>query len=367
MRLNRFSIFTVLSVVIIVASAMVWMGCSTEPTTAPLYQPGDASFSNAILPAQAAEIAQVMAVQNKHTIELEKIDGVFGTATGLDHTGKPTMLVMASRADVRGVPAKIEGVNVRLMVTDQPQLFPKPDRPGGGGNDGGGKVDLKGRADRPVNIGYSIGNYNECASGTLGCVVEKGGNLYILSNNHVLARQNAGSNGEPIGQPGLFDNKPQCSGFWADTIASLSQYVTVQTGTNANNKVDAAIASTNSDMVDCATPSNFYGLPNSTSVNAAVGMAIQKVGRTTALTTGTIQAINATVTIAYAGANTRFVDQFLTTSGFSKSGDSGSLIVTNNADANPVGLLFAGNKQGYTWCNRIQNVTQALNISICGK
>lgn len=357
---------------LVVVASMVWLGCSQEPTTAPDYDQTGFGASASMLPLQAADIARVMAIQNRNTIELEKIDGVFGTALGRDASGEIVILVLTDKMDNRRIPARIEGVPVRRMVTDRPELFPKPDNPGGGnggGGDGGGggKVNLKERATRPVQMGYSIGNYNECASGTLGAVVYKGGNPYILSNNHVLARQNAGSNGEPIGQPGLYDNKPQCSGFWADTLGHLTQYVTVQTGTNANNKVDAAIAATSFAMVECTTPNKFYGQPNSQSVEAALDMGVQKVGRTSALTTGTVIGLNATVTLAYAGANTRFVDQVFISSGFSKSGDSGSLIVTNDANANPVALLFAGNKQGYTWANRIQNVTQALNVSICGK
>lgn len=361
---NFKSFSTVAFTLLFVLSALLWVGCSTDQTSAPLYEPYASGISNA-LPSQAAEIAHVMAVQDRHDAELETIDGVFGTATGRDASGQIVILAIAEHGQGQ-IPAFIEGVPVRRLITDKPQLFPKPPGAGGGGGGGGG-VNLRDRLNRPVPIGCSIGNYNECASGTLGAVVEKGGNMYVLSNNHVLARQNAGSPGEPIGQPGLYDNKPQCSGYWADTIASLSQYVTVQTGANANNKVDCAIAITNSNMVDCATPNNYYGLPNSVTVSAVLDMPIQKVGRTTSLTTGTVAGVNASVTLQYAGANTRFVDQVLTTSGFSKAGDSGSLIVTNDSNANPVGLLFAGNKQGYTWFNRIENVTQALNISICGK
>lgn len=365
MRNNRIMMAAFFSLMLLAAFSLFWVGCSNEPSTAPVVELGDLSLSQGVLPPSASDVAKAVTVQNRHTKDIEAIDGVFGTATSRNKNGQAIILALADRSDVRGVPRDVEGIPVRLFVTDRPELFPKP--PGAGGGGGGKGVDLKARLDRPVPIGCSIGNYTECASGTLGCVVTKGGNYYILSNNHVLSRQNAASPGEPIGQPGLFDNKPQCSGAWADTIASVSQFVTVQTGANANNTVDCAIALTSLSQVDCATPATYYGLPNSTPVEAALDMAIQKVGRTTSLTTGNVIGVNATVTIAYAGANTRFVDQILTTSGFSKSGDSGSLIVTNDANANPVGLLFAGNKQGYTWCNRIQNVLSSLNVTICGK
>lgn len=365
MKLSSKSRFALVTLAGIAACGIVWLGCSQEPSTAPDFEP--AVFSSAAtLPVQAAEIAKVMAVQNKNSASLEGIDGVFGTAVGRDASGKIVILALTDRADNSLIPAKLEGVPVRRMVTDRPELFAKGGN-GGGKGGGGGGVNLKDRATRPVQMGYSLGNYMECASGTLGAVVYKGGNPYILSNNHVLARENAGSPGELIGQPGLYDNKPQCSGFYADTVGHLTQFVTVQTGANANNTVDCAIAATTFDFVECTTPNSFYGQPNTQTVEASLDLPIQKVGRTSALTTGTIIGLNATVTLTYAGATTRFVDQVLTTSGFSKAGDSGSLIVTNDANANPVALLFAGNRQGYTWGNRIQNVLQALNVTICGK
>ncbi|MGD8923047.1 MAG: hypothetical protein PVH24_07330 [Candidatus Zixiibacteriota bacterium] len=366
MKVRLRSRLVLAALLLVAACGLIWLGCSEEPSVAPDYNQTGVSSAASKLPVQASDVAQVMAVQNRNTASLEKIEGVFGTAVGRDASGEAVILVLTDRPDNNHIPAVVEGVPTRRLVTDRPELFAKPDKPGGGGG-GGGKVDLKSRADRPVPMGYSLGNYTECASGTLGAVVYKGGNPYILSNNHVLARQNAGSPGEPIGQPGLYDNKPQCSGYWADTVGHLTQFVTVQTGANANNTVDAAIAATSFDMVQCTTPNTFYGQPNTQTVEAALDLPIQKVGRTTALTTGTVIGINATVTITYAGATTRFVDQVLTSSGFSKAGDSGSLIVTNDANANPVALLFAGNRQGYTWGNRIQNVLQALNISICGK
>ncbi len=355
-----FSLSAVVSVAFLAALALFWIGCDSEPGFAPVYEPFDPA-AGAALPLQASEVAKVMAVQNKHALSLEANDGVFGTATGRDASGRPVVLVLAERSDVRGVPATLDGVPVRLFVTPRPELFPKP---GGGG--GGGGVSFTSRVSRPVPVGYSVGNYLECASGTFGCRVLRGGQVYALSNNHVFARMNAGSAGEIVGQPGLYDNKPQCSGFYADTIGSLADFVPVQTGANANNTVDAAIVKSTTAMIGNSTPAGFYGIPDATPVEAVLDLPIQKVGRTTGLTTGTVIGVNATVTIAYAGANTRFVDQVLTSPSFSKSGDSGSLIVTNNAAANPVALLFAGNRQGYTWGNRIQNVLSALNITIDG-
>src|SRR5215471_3842943 len=83
----------------------------------------------------------------------------------------------------------------------------------------------------------SGGNVNDitarfCCSGTLGSLLQAGGNQYILSNNHVLGRSDQATAGEDISQPGLIDNNCRVPPIVADfTLAS-------PLGTN----VDAAIA-----------------------------------------------------------------------------------------------------------------------------
>ena len=101
-----------------------------------------------------------------------------------------------------------------------------------------------------------------------------------------------------------------------------------------------------------------------------MNQAVQKCGRTTKCTQGTVAAINATVNVNYGASGiARFVNQVVITGkrgAFSRSGDSGSLIVTDNAAANPVALLFAGG-QTTTIGNPIGPVLQALGITIDGK
>ncbi|MDH4135212.1 MAG: hypothetical protein OEW09_00635, partial [Anaerolineae bacterium] len=79
---------------------------------------------------------------------------------------------------------------------------------------------------RPAPGGVSIGHINITA-GTLGCLVLKNGELFILSNNHVLANTNLGKKGDPIIQPGKHDG-----GTLADQIATLEEFVTIDFGTS---------------------------------------------------------------------------------------------------------------------------------------
>ena len=101
--------------------------------------------------------------------------------------------------------------------------------------------------------------------------------LYILSNNHVLARQDQASAGEDISQPGLIDNGCQVPRLVADLTSAV----------HLGNNVDCAIAQLRAGTMN--TTGAIQGLnggtgaaqPSTTTMNPTVGMAVQKSGRTT--------------------------------------------------------------------------------------
>lgn len=324
--------------------SVFWFACSDTRHNATGPQVGETSGK--ISPSQ---LASVMAIQDKYTPELLAIKGVVGTATGLDAKGNPAIKVYLENKMVTGIPKELDGVPVDVEVKGKAFALA-----------------LTGRY-RPVPNGVSVGNNNECAAGTIGCVVEKGGTHYILSNNHVLARINAASIGEPIVQPGRYDNKPKCANkLSTDQVASLSDFEVINFS-GGNNTVDGAIAAfTGSTSFTCATLAGFYGFPSNNVVAPSLGLAIKKVGRTTSLTTGTIAAINVTVNVNYGVGVATFVNQIVTTGKFSRSGDSGSLVVTNNSNNDPVGLLFAGFSDGSSILNRISDVLTTFgNPTFC--
>jgi len=76
----------------------------------------------------------------------------------------------------------------------------------------------------------------------------------------------------------------------------------------------------------------------------SLGMRVRKMGRTTNLTEGTVNLLNATIDVGYntlAGPRTaRFVGQVIT-SGMSQGGDSGALVFEASS-GRVVGLLFGG-------------------------
>lgn len=232
--------------------------------------------------------------------------------------------------------------------------------------------------DIPISpIGVSVGNQYEASAGTIGCRVKDAtGQLYILSNNHVLALENTAPVGSWILQPGLYDTGSDIPYAW-QIVGTLTTYVPITFSRLANNKVDAALAAVKTlpdgtPLVDVSTPDDGYGTPASNHLTndelarlfASLGnnIPVQKYGRTTKLTSGNITSINTTVTVSYSRGQARFVNQIVvqSPSAFILPGDSGSLLVTQDGNV-PVGLMFAGNSSGtYGVANRIDDVLTAL-------
>lgn len=221
---------------------------------------------------------------------------------------------------------------------------------------------------RNLNFGVSGGNVNDisrrfCCSGTLGALITDGTNQYILSNNHVLGRSGQAVAGEDVSQPGLIDNNCNI----ATVVADFTGFAPL-----GPSNVDAAVAQLRPGLMNANGSIEDIGVPSSTIVNPSVGLSVAKSGRTTGFTTGSITSINTSVTVAYSAqcggggkrTNVTFTNQIVITPGaFSAGGDSGSLIVTNNAAHNPVGLLFAGSSSS-TIANPIGQVLQRLGTAL---
>lgn len=220
---------------------------------------------------------------------------------------------------------------------------------------------------RPAPCGVSIGNCTRVMAGTLGCLVTRNNQLFILSNNHVMALVNTSPLGTGICQPGRLDGGV-CP---KDIIARLTQFVPINFAPGAVNLVDAAIARTSPALVNRRILRLLGVLQPIAPGTAApaVGMRVQKSGRTTQYTRGVIDMVNVTVDVSYAplGGVARFVRQFRVKGAgniFSDRGDSGSLVTTFPANQ-PVGLLFAGNAaNNVTFCNPIRPVLAAFGVTI---
>ena len=289
-----------------------------------------------------------IAVKQRHADELLDLPGVAGVGVGLNPAGKPVIRVYTEKPDAAVMPSSLEGVAVESAVTGIIQARAPTDR-----------------FPRPVPIGVSSG-LDGVATGTLGARVTNGTNVYVLSNNHVLAGINSASIGDPIIQPGNVDGGSDP----ADRIATLAAYQTIDFN-GGNNTMDAAIALTSTANVSTATPADGYGTPSNVTAQASIGQAVQKYGRTTGLQLGTVAATNVSVDVCYlllfefCLQEARFVGQISVSPGpFSAPGDSGSLIVTQGGNQ-PVALLFAGG-DGLTIGTPIDLVLQRFGVTIDG-
>lgn len=239
---------------------------------------------------------------------------------------------------------------------------------------------------RPAPGGVSIG-HPLVTAGTLGCLVRRGSDIFILSNNHVLAAINQGNAGDPILQPGPYDG-----GTPSDQIAVLSEWIplrfeteepecniataaaaimnAIAQATGSQHRLQAVRQAPAINQVDCAIARVLspdlvrydilnIGIPKGMR-EATLGMSVQKMGRTTGYTRGRIQQIDVTVQVDYNGRKAIFEGQFMA-EGMSAGGDSGSLVLDEEGYA--VGLLFAGSELA-TLINPIQLVLQALNIEL---
>ncbi len=365
-------------------AALLWAGCSDDALVAP---DGTRESQLNLLDlgpqAQLQELAPATLTLRRNTERLMRRPGVVATAVGLTDRGRPAIQVYVTGPVLDDEPGSVDGLPVVVIQTEpivalqeappgqgipegaeygpEKKCATPPCKPGGGGG-GGTTFDPTGRH-RPAPMGVSLG-HPDITAGTLGAIVTKGGSTYILSNNHVLANENLGSPGDAALQPGPFDGGSSP----ADDIGVLSEFVPVVFSTTASNVVDAAIAQVSPADVTAATPPDGYGAPQSQTVQAAIGMRVQKYGRTTGLTKGRVQGINATVNVGYSTGTARFVNQIVIGGGgFSQGGDSGSLIVVQKgSDANkPVGLLFAGGG-GTTIANPIDAVLSAFGVTIVG-
>ncbi len=237
---------------------------------------------------------------------------------------------------------------------------------------------------RPVPGGCSIGPEATVSAGTLGGFAcdDTDSTIVQLTNNHVISGLDTLPALRRIVQPGRLDGGV----LPGDVIGALKRHVVVNTVPNvagANPPVSVVDAAIGTITVARTDEVRQLGVPAIYELQApALGMNVQKRGRTTRLTTnGTVTSINVTTLITYRNQTRlgRVQNSFIITStngaNFSAAGDSGSLVFNQargelNGTFPVVGLLFAGgtNNAGtpITIANDINAVFGALDLeTVC--
>lgn len=369
-------LFLFAALIFVVASCSEFLN---EPTV----QEQSSIQDDGVLSKDNPAIRAVITVQERHTSDLMSLPDVVGTAVGLTEDGKPCILVLTktdikSEALAKGqanpLPYTLDNVPVEIMVTGEIVAF--------GGKPGGGTgVSHTAKQTPPIQLGtsggwrYDLAN-GYCCGGTLGSLINVGGQKRILSNYHVFeADIVAGGNtrvattGDYIIQPGLID--VSCNADNAQNVATL-----VKSSSLPNSNVDASTATIISGMVSDNGAILEIGTLSSSTVAAAINQAVKKSGRTTGLTRSNVSGLNATVSVTYdnecAGGSAftkTFTGQIVISNRASKflaGGDSGSLMVEDvTTSPRAVGLLFAGSSASAI-ANPIDEVLSFFGASMVG-
>lgn len=240
---------------------------------------------------------------------------------------------------------------------------------------------------RPLQAGISATHFQSTAC-TLNCLfIENGtGRLLMASNNHCLARENTAKVGDAILQPSPYDG----GRLPEDKIGEFYKCVDIKFIAVKSpvrdlflkiikkfksqeaffNKVDIAFASfkgcgacpkCNPITNICDIKLYSLGLPIG-KILPDLNERVQKVGRTTGVTIGTIVSKTWTGTVKYSHGSATFIDCLLVSGkNFSLGGDSGSPVL--DMSGNYVGILFAGSG-GHTIVCKVSNIEREADVEL---
>jgi hypothetical protein len=239
----------------------------------------------------------------------------------------------------------------------------------------GGDVDIRVTgpitpSSRRLTIGASTSHHLLGCTGTIGFFARRiaGGELGFVSNNHVIAAEDRGENGDVILHPGLADR-----GAEPDDVAARLAGDYPRLHGNGSRMVDCAFAILENgiDIDD----DSLWGAAtlNASPIDPAEARQVWKIGRSTGRTRGRVTAFAVDdVIVDYRVGPVRFTNQIeiesIDEKPFSTGGDSGALICTD--EQRPVGLLYAGSaaggttNSGLTYANPITAVLRELHITL---
>ncbi|MGG1516745.1 hypothetical protein ABE504_15160 [Paenibacillus oryzisoli] len=199
---------------------------------------------------------------------------------------------------------------------------------------------------RPVPGGVSIGKSDPAATGTGGLIVTKNNQLFVLSNNHVLIKDNSPAFSATL-QPGPADGGTVAR----DRIGRAYQYVPLRA--RVLNYQDTALAVASNRLLNPRYQVSSLGrlitVPGHL-LTYSVGTQLMKAGRTTGLVRGTVEANNVDVRVSYGGrlGTLLFRNQSVIRGNngpVSLPGDSGSVWL-RASDRYAAALNFAGTPDG---------------------
>jgi hypothetical protein len=275
-----------------------------------------------------------------------------GFESGSENPAVHIYLTRGAARQMRALPGEIDGVHINVHKMGPVSV--RPEAVAGSTNRG----NIFERQTR-ICCGSSCGPTSERGAGTFGAIVRIGAgrDLFLLSNNHVLSGCNHVPYNQPILAPASMDGR-------ADAVAPHEigrhhmlhelrsgdpHFVTLESIDLGLARVSnpGAVSSWQGDQDEG------YDTPAAISEPYSL-LRVKKVGRTTGLTFGEIEALISTPTpITYNAKNFKGTVWFMNIwtvravngQHFVLPGDSGSLVVSEDGGT-AVGIVFAGNPNG---------------------
>lgn len=237
--------------------------------------------------------------------------------------------------------------------------------------------------------GSSISIANRRSAGTLGCIVkDNNDSLFGLTNNHVTGGCNNTRIGMQVLAPGVRDVTintfdPFAIGYHQAVGTMLQGELEPE---RVTRNTDAAIFRLKDASIISSMQGEHYDTPSEIGefiADPEEGTRVKKVGRTTDLTRGFIESrivgvfpLNYDITTYHnAHESVRFVGKVYyepvfvvrgyDASPFSSPGDSGSLVVTDEAEPKAVGLIFSGNtREKLSYMLPLKPTLDALEVEL---
>ena len=207
---------------------------------------------------------------------------------------------------------------------------------------------------RPLKSGFSVG-LRDVATGTLGAIVKRADNFYILSNAHVLASSGLGKKGDHIVYPGTDDG-----GKTTDEVATLRFFKPFKAGGSFVNTYDAALAQVGSQHLDDIDWKILAATTPLRIADPVRGMKVIKRGRTSGDTESVVRDIDFRIQVQYDGLGVIGFTGQVRCDTYTRPGDSGSIVVAKDSGA-IVGLHFAGSPSGSVF-TPIRTVMEGLQF-----
>jgi hypothetical protein len=238
--------------------------------------------------------------------------------------------------------------------------------------------------DGRYTCGSSIGVGNSRSAGTLGALVrDTNGQMFGLTNNHVIGGCNNTRRGLPILAPGVMDVMADVRSPF--TIGHHRSVLTLRQGEpgsiNHMENTDAALL----EIVDPSSVSSMQGNQYDTPdnyVDPEADMEVEKIGRTTGHQEGYIEAeIVGPWPLTYKTITYHSPDEAVNFVGtvyfepvylirgrngpFSQPGDSGSLVTTAvDGQRSAVGLVFAGRANDASYMLPLGPILERFGVSL---